>query len=188
MVYLHKKRTVKTWHSVVIMLFLHFFTQAIHAQSEVDWNLVKRGEERFLSPLYQKQNVMLSWINGSSWLFYQQTSNKGNEVILVNATNGKKELLFKNLTHFITQYKSLLSDTSITVHNFRLYSLYMLNNDPNTVYWKKSGKTFAYNKHSQKLTLSNQQIDRNFTKSVENGMNTSAHTRDSLYSMLIIYI
>ena len=184
MVYLHKKRTVKTWHSVVIMLFLHFFTQAIHAQSEVDWNLVKRGEERFLSPLYQKQNVMLSWINGSSWLFYQQTSNKGNEVILVNATNGKKELLFKNLTHFITQYKALLSDTSITVHNFRLYSLYMLNNDPNTVYWKKSGKTFAYNKHSQKLTLSNQQIDRNFTKSVENGMKTSAHTKDSLYSML----
>ena len=86
--------------SIVIFGSLVNIPTTISAQEKVDWDLVKRGEESFLSELYQKQAVNVTWVAGSHWLYYQQSTPKGVQVILQNAENRMKKPLFKDVDNF----------------------------------------------------------------------------------------
>ncbi|MGP1591578.1 MAG: prolyl oligopeptidase family serine peptidase [Prevotella sp.] len=156
----------------------------IFAQEKVDWNLVKRGEESFLSELYQKQSVNVTWVGGSHWLFYQQSTPKGVQVILQNAENRVKKSLFKDVDAFVQQYKKLLGDSSITRDNLRLYSLQMHNNNPNVVYWIKSGKTFAFDLLSQKLSFAKKEVKHSYLEKSQKEITRTTHTADSAFTML----
>ena len=65
------KKNLNHTLSIVIFSSLVNIPTTISAQEKVDWDLVKRGEESFLSELYQKQAVNVTWVAGSHWLYYQ---------------------------------------------------------------------------------------------------------------------
>lgn len=178
------KKNLNHTLSIVIFSSLVNIPTTISAQEKVDWDLVKRGEESFLSELYQKQAVNVTWVAGSHWLYYQQSTPKGVQVILQNAENRVRKPLFKDVDNFVQQYKKLLGDSSITRDNLRLYSLQMHNNNPNVVYWIKSGKTFAFDLSSQKLSFAKKELKHSYLEKPQKELTRTTHTTDSAFTML----
>jgi len=178
------KKNLNHTLSIVIFSSLVNIPTTISAQEKVDWDLVKRGEESFLSELYQKQAVNVTWVAGSHWLYYQQSTPKGVQVILQNAENRVKKPLFKDVDAFVQQYKKLLGDSSITRDNLRLYSLQMHNNNPNVVYWIKSGKTFAFDLSTQKLSFAKKELKHSYLEKPQKELTRTTHTADSAFTML----
>ena len=163
------------------MLWMAACSLSVLAQ-QVDWNRVERVSESALYDTYSRSRVDASWINHSSYLIYSGKEN-GRTLYHIMGTDGRKQPLFKNNDSLVSQYAELTGDTTMKADDIKLYGVSLRHNNPTRLFWTRRGKHLVYDRTTGRLA-----IDRDYKEKQHGGRGSgfgrSAHTNDSLYTML----
>ena len=164
-------------------LLLWLMTCSVPVLSQqIDWDRVEKMSEGALSEVYSQSRISVSWIDGSTWLTYNERENGQMNYYMVNPY-GRKQPIFRDNADFVRQYVKLTEDTTITADDIKLYGLSMRNNNPNRLYWTRRGKHLMYNRTTGKLAIDTDYKQKTFNNLIS-GFGRSPHTTDSLYTML----
>lgn len=118
------------------------FSYTADAQDYVDWKRAERFTADSLSGHYRSTGVSANWIEGTRYFYYFIEKNGARDCYLVNASNGKRKLLFDN--EKLASEVSRLTGKEYKPEDLKLYRLDFYNKDLSCFYIKKEGKDIKY--------------------------------------------
>ena len=146
---------------------------------EADWERAERFSEQHLSQYLKGKFIYPSWIEGSSYFYYNLSQDGVKRHYLVDAKTGKKKDLIRDRARFVQQYAAITQDT-LDVNEIQIYGYEFKNNDFSRFYLEKKGKAMVY--HINKGEL--QEIPLEKKETSRPSYKNPCHSSDSVYTIL----
>lgn len=139
-------------HKGKYLLLLTLLISNLSAAAQVDWARSKRMSADTLNSVFFKESIDPQWIDGSSYLTYNQKVGGACQYYIVSAS-GDKQPLIKDNDDFCRQYAALTGDTTIKANDIRLWGISLRDNSPLKFYFTKAKKHLVYDRTTGKLAI-----------------------------------
>lgn len=150
---------------------------------KVDWQKVERASEKSISSRYYDSAVNPSWAGESNIITYSSVVKGKRLFYLVNPKDGRPQQMIKDMESFVRQYSALTKDTAMKESDVKLYGIDFRNGDISRFYWRSKGKRLVYDRNTGKMAIDTTPERSNKNRGMMGGKR-SAHTKDSLFTML----
>lgn len=119
-------------------------------QDYVNWNVAEKYTADSLSGHY-RSSLSATWIPDTHHFYYAIEKKGMRKFYLVDATKGKKKLLFDNKR--LAEDISRLTQTKYTPEELKIYRLDFYNKDLSKFYIRKNNKNFEYDVNTGKIKI-----------------------------------
>ena len=119
-------------------------------QEYVNWNVAEKYTADSLSGHY-RSSLSATWIPDTHHFYYAIEKKGMRRFYLVDATKGKKKLLFDNKR--LAEDISRLTQTKYTPEELKIYRLDFYNKDLSKFYIRKNNKNFEYDVNTGKIKI-----------------------------------
>ena len=146
---------------------------------KADWTRAEKFSADSLEQYVKGKRLYPTWIEGSSYFYYNVKEDNGIHYYLVNSKDGKKRTMIKDNEQFVRQYAQIIGDT-LDASNIQLYGFRFNKNDFTRFYLNKKGKSIMYNMKTGTLA----QVKSENKKQQHPVVKQTYHSADSLFTML----
>lgn len=163
----------------VVLFVMTACLPRLHGQT-IDWDRVEQHSASAWEPCIAGRCIYPTWMNGCPFFYYNVRKGDSTRYYLVDARNGRKIPMVKDVTAFTARYASLTGD-SLDRNDFRLHGLTFNRGDVRRFFLRHRKGTLVYDLRRGTLAFTDEQPD---TDGVPPHFRQTCHSADSAFTML----